>query len=161
VKGLRLAGVGTLEAANAYLDRHFLPEWNVRWALAPANPTDAHRPVGEQHELAATLSHVETRRVGHDYTFHFRGRHYQIARQSAGVGMKAAPLRVEARLDGSIAARWEGKYLEISICDRTAKTLVVPRPGLPSRQDHNRGGRSAWMKNFSVSNRNKFGKTAS
>ena len=159
VKGLRLADVGTLEAANAYLDRHFLPEWNARWALAPANPTDAHRPLGEQHELAASLSHVETRRIGHDYTFQFRGRHYQIARQSVGVGMKAAALRVEARLDGSIAARWEGKYLETSICNPAAETPVVPRPALPPRKDHNRDGRSAWMKNFSVSNRNKFGKT--
>ena len=109
------------------------------------------------HNLAAALSHVETRRIGNDYTFHVQGRRYQIARSSSRAGMKAKPLRVEARLDGTIAARWEGEYLEVLLCESVAER-PVSRPGPPVRKDHNRGGRSPWMKNFSVANRNTIGK---
>jgi transposase InsO family protein len=83
VKGLRLAGASTLEAANQYLEEQFLPEFNHRFAHQPANPTDAHRPLeATLHDLAASLSHVETRTVTNDYTIQFRGERYQISRAS-------------------------------------------------------------------------------
>jgi hypothetical protein len=66
VKGLRVAGASTLEEANAYLDTEFLPWWNQTLAVVPANPTDAHRPLGKEHDLAAILSHVEERQVTND-----------------------------------------------------------------------------------------------
>ncbi len=43
VKGLRVAGVSSLEQANAYLEREYLPWWNRTLAVAPADPADAHR----------------------------------------------------------------------------------------------------------------------
>ncbi len=43
VKGLRVAGVGTLEEANRYLDQEFLPWWNQHLRVLPANSADAHR----------------------------------------------------------------------------------------------------------------------
>lgn len=158
VKGLRLAGASTLGQANDFLDRQFFPEWKARWTIEPSNCTDAHRPLLELHNLAASLSHVEARRIGNDYTFQLQGQRYQIARGSARVGMKAKPLRVEARLDGTIAARWEGEYLEIALCQSTPQSSEAGIPAPPVRKDYNRGGRSAWMKNFSVANRNTIGK---
>jgi len=46
VKGLRLAGARTLEAANRYLAEEFVPWWNQHLIVTPANPTDAHRSLG-------------------------------------------------------------------------------------------------------------------
>ena len=46
VKGMRIAGVRTLEEANRYLEEEFIPWWNQHLTVAPANPTDAHRPLG-------------------------------------------------------------------------------------------------------------------
>ena len=43
VKELRLAGVSDMEGANAVLDR-LLEEHNARFAVAPADAADAHRP---------------------------------------------------------------------------------------------------------------------
>jgi hypothetical protein len=63
VKGLRGAGVCTLAQANAYLEHKFLPAWARRFTVAPANPTDAHGPLGRQHNLTALLSVVEARVV--------------------------------------------------------------------------------------------------
>lgn len=147
VKGLRLRGANTLEQANAYLESEFLPEWKRRFAVPPDNPTDAHRPLGAEHDLPAILSHVEQRTIGNDYTLQFRGQRFQIAKSSLCVGMRGEKIRVEARLDGSLAFRYQGRYLAAEVCSEPPS----PRPQKPSknvRKDHNRGGRSQWMSNF-------------
>jgi len=45
VKGLRVAGVRTLEAANEYLEQHFMPWWNQHLVVRAAIASDAHRPL--------------------------------------------------------------------------------------------------------------------
>jgi hypothetical protein len=151
VKGLRLAGASSLDAANQYLEEEFLPEFNLRFAHQPANLTDAHRPLeATLHHLAASLSHVEMRTVTNDYTIQFRGERYQISRASIAVGMKGQPVRVEARLDGAIAVRYNGSYLDIGRCVSKSDTdnLQVNQFSKPVRKDHNSGGRSKWMQNL-------------
>ena len=154
VKGLRLAAASTLEAANQYLEQEFLPDFNARFAYPPANATDAHRPLEALHNLAASLSHVETRTITNDYTITFRGERYQISRSSIAVDMKGQQVRVEARLDGTIAVRYSGTYLEVSLCaaKSTAADPQLPKPSQPVRKDHNRGGRSKWMQNLDLQN---------
>ena len=56
VKGLRIAGAGTLDEANRYLDEEFVPWWNRQLSVMPANPTDAHRPLDKACDLNAILS---------------------------------------------------------------------------------------------------------
>jgi transposase InsO family protein len=151
VKGLRLAGASSLDAANQYLEEEFLPEFNLRFAHQPANLTDAHRPLeATLHHLAASLSHVEMRTVTNDYTIQFRGERYQISRASIAVGMKGQPVRVEARLDGAIAVRYNASYLDIGRCVSKSDTdnLQVNQFSKPVRKDHNSGGRSKWMQNL-------------
>jgi DNA-binding Lrp family transcriptional regulator len=150
VKQLRLAGASTIEAANAYLEIEFLPDWEQRFAIPPANSTNAHRPLTDLHNLAATLSRVELRTIATDYTVQFGGKRYQIARSSVRAGMKGQKVRVEARLDGSIAMRLSAVYLEISASisrDQPPKPTADPKP---VRKDHNRGGRSRWMRDHPV-----------
>jgi Integrase core domain len=148
VKGLRVAGVSTLDEANAYLETEYLPEWNRLRTVTPANATDAHRALSQLTDLPASLSHVEKRKVTNNYTFPLSGQTYKIAETSIVPGLKGSSIRVEARLDGTVAARFDSRYLEISVCP------VLPRvPTSPLnvvRKDHNRNGRSAWMKTFSL-----------
>jgi transposase len=116
VKGMRKAGVCTLQGAQNYLQRVYLPMWNRRFSVQPANPTNAHRLLGGEHDLGSILSHAETRTVGQDYTLQFQGVRYQIARQAVMAGLRAAPVRVEKRLDGKVAVRFRGQYLAVSVC---------------------------------------------
>jgi hypothetical protein len=150
VKELRVAGICTLEAANAYLAEIFLPEWEQRFTVAAANATDAHRPLTELHDLAASLSHVQMRTITNDYTIQFRGTRYQIARESVGVGMRGQQARVEARLNGAVAVRLEGQYLDIRVCPALADEKTLDRAAKPAPKDHNRGGRSRWMKDYPI-----------
>jgi hypothetical protein len=41
---------------------------NSTLAVVPASADDAHRPLEKHHDLAAILSHVESRQVDNDYT---------------------------------------------------------------------------------------------
>ena len=83
VKLLRLAKVSTREAANAFLETEYWPEWNERFARPVQEFPNRHRALTGPLELAAILSHVEQRVIGNDYTFSFAARRYQIAREEA------------------------------------------------------------------------------
>ena len=148
VKGMRVAGVKTMEQANHYLETEFLPWVNSTLAVAPASADDAHRPLEKQHDLAAILSHVEQRRVTNDYTFPLGAKIYQIARKDVCTGLRGAFVRVEKRRDGSVAARFRDRYLSITecvqrpkvTCAKPAKTKVAAKPAK----------RSEWNKNFDL-----------
>jgi hypothetical protein len=149
VKGLRKAGAGTLEAANQYLERVYLPMWNRRFTVEPVQPSDAHRPLLSHHHLAAILSHVEERVITNDYTFQFGRERYQIQKKSVLPRMRGARLRVEVRLDGTVAARWEGRYVEMARCPMRAR----PEPERAQRPKPPAGSRPrkvnrAWMEGF-------------
>ena len=152
VKGMRVAGVRTIEEANAYLENEYLPWWNQTLTVQPADAADAHRPVGKESDLAAILSHVEQRQVTNDYTLRYGGKIFQIDRQDIRAGMRKAMVRVEERLDGTIAVRFQDTYVRIRHC---APPGCEPRPAQakPARPPRSPGQakrKSDWMKNFSV-----------
>lgn len=147
VKQLRLARIATLQAANAFLEKEYWPEWNARFARPIADYPNQHRPLTEHLELAAILCHVEQRVIGNDYTFSFAGRRYQIARQEAQAGMRHQCLRLELHLDGDLKARYRGRYLPIAECGERA-VAAQTAPPKPVRKDHNAGGKSSWMWGF-------------
>lgn len=147
VKQLRLAGISTLPAANAFLEKEYWPEWNARFARPVADYPNQHRPLTEHLELAAILCHVEQRVIGNDYTFSFAGRRYQIARPEAQAGMRHQRVRVELHLDGDLKARYQGRYLNIAECGERVVTADAATHKLV-RKDHNAGGKSSWMRGF-------------
>ena len=149
VKGMRVAGVKTLEEANQYLEETYLVWWERELTVEPAHPDDAHRALDQSHHLAASLSHVETRQVRPDYTLRLDGQVYQIDRQAIVSGWRGANVRVEKRLDGSIAARHGEKYLPVTLCPSIEKAKKLPaakvaRPGRTSQRG------SDWSKNFDL-----------
>ena len=148
VKGMRVAGVKTLEEANRYLETEFLPWVNRTLAVAPANPDDAHRPLEKHHDLAAILSHVEKRRVNNDYTFPLEAKTYRIVRKDICAGLRGSSLRVEQRRDGSVAVRFGDRYLGVERCDLRPKVEPAkPATPKPPRQP---AKRSDWMQNFNL-----------
>ena len=147
VKQLRLAKVSTMEAANAFLEKEYWPEWNEYFASPVQDFPNQHRALTESLDLAAILCHAEERVIANDYTFSFAGQRYQIERHQAQAGMRRQRLRVELRLDAELKARYQGRYLDIAECNvRVAEPEPIPRK--PVRKDHNAGGRNSWMQGF-------------
>src|SRR5216683_5512496 len=149
VKGMRVAGVKTLEQANEYLTNDYLAWWEREMTVEAANPDDAHRPLDKSHDLAASLSHVETRQVRNDYTLRWEGKLYQIEREAITPGLRRANVRVEQRLDGSLAVRHGKRYLPVKECAAADK----PKAARPAKtaKPHRSGRRgSDWDKNFDL-----------
>jgi hypothetical protein len=150
VKGMRVAGVTTLEDANEYLRNDYLAWWEREMTVEAANSDDAHRRLEKSHSLAASLSYVEARQVRPDYTLRWDGKLYQIERQAVVAGLRGADVRVEKRLDGSLAVRHGERYLPIQECAPAEK----PKPKAPLAKSAQRGRVSRrgsdWNKNFDL-----------
>jgi len=149
VKGMRVAGVRTMEQANQYLLHDYLVWWERELTVEPASPDDAHRKLERSHSLAASLSHVETRQVRSDYTLRWDGKLYQIERQAVTTGLRRANVRVEKRLDGSLAVRYGERYLPVRECAAAEKPKAMPIVKPARKQSGARRG-SDWNKNFDL-----------
>src|SRR5580700_9691083 len=147
VKGLRVAEAKTLEQANAYLEAEFIPWWNQTLTVVPATATDAHRPLAKGHSLLASLSYVASREVSNGYTIQFDNKIYRISRTDIRAGLRGAQVRVEVRLDGSMAVRFRDRYLGVSECSVRPKVAAAPAKKLKKHASVPRP-QSQWMKNF-------------
>jgi transposase len=152
VKGLRKAGAATIEQANRYLEKEFLPLWKKQFQREPGNALDAHRPLGKEQDLESILAQVGKRRVTNDYTVSWEGKFYRIPRTAVTPGLRSSCVRVEGRLNGQVWVRIGQKALLVA---RTEPEFPVPvvRPPAEVRKDHNRGGKSPWMAGFHLNNR--------
>ena len=148
VKGMRVAGVRTLEQANEYLTNDYLVWWERELTMEPVHRDDAHRPLDKSHNLAASLSHVEMRQVRPDYTLRWDGKLYQIERRAVVSGLRGADVRWEKRLDGSRAVRHGERDLPVQECAVANKPKAPPKPEA-KRRPAGQGG-SDWNKNFDL-----------
>jgi transposase-like protein len=124
VKALRRKAIGTIAAANAYLEEEFLPQWRRQFAVAPACAVNGHRS-RKGFDLAAILSIQHTRTVGNDYTLQHENSRYQIAKDSAKPGLRRGKVIFESRLDGQQRVRWRNKYLLFRKLEAAEKPLPL------------------------------------
>lgn len=70
VKELRLAGISTMEAANAWVPV-FMADYNARFGRDPENAKDLHRALTEADDLSEVLAWREERTVTKNLTLHY------------------------------------------------------------------------------------------
>lgn len=124
VKELRLRAIGTIEAANRYLEEEFIAFWNARFTVAPASALDAHRSA-QGLDLAAILSVQQTRRVGNDYTLQFGAQCWQIERGRDGGQLRGQRVTIEERIDGTLHVRWQREYLQVEQVAAAKPTVMA------------------------------------
>ena len=84
-----------------------------------------------------------------DYTLRWDGKLYQIARQAIVSRLRGANVRVEQRLDGSLAVRHGEQYLPVEECIEAEKPPAAhPVKAAKPRRAGGRG--SDWDKNFDL-----------
>jgi transposase len=141
VKELRLEGISDKETANRFLWTTYLPAHNARFAVAPANTTDAHRSLLKTHRLEEILSIRTERTLGKDYTLRFLNQFFQVPSAQPLRVRPGARISVEIRLDGSAHLRFKDQYLDFkSITKRPVAAALArtspaksPKPQGPSR----------------------------
>jgi len=137
VKEMRLLGIKTREEANAFL-REYLPTFNQRFRVTPANKTDVHVKPERYFNLDRHLCIRTNRTVRNDNTVAHKSKLYQIKEK-----VMSRKVIVEERLNGSVhvisSSGVSLKYREITGRPQKATSPERPResgnPHIPSR-DH-------------------------
>lgn len=127
VKDLRLAGIATIDAANRFLDT-WLPEYNRRFTVPPAEAADLHRPSPGARKLNRILCLKTTRVVRRDWTVAHHGHLYQLE-----TNVRAAQVVVEERLDGTIQLTHHGRPLRHHAIATRPVTVTAPPPRVTPR----------------------------
>jgi len=117
VKELREAGASTLEEANQVLShrdpegRDYLPKFNARFSVAPAQPGSAYCPWPADLDPELFFSFKHKRVVGNDNTISFDGHKLQIPPGPFRRSYAHARVDVHQLLDGRLAVLYQGKTL--------------------------------------------------
>ncbi len=110
VKELRLRGISAIEEANAYLPE-FAEDFNTRFAVAPREGEDAHRPLSSAEDLSRILTLVERRVLSKNLTLSYHSRIYQIETKRPAYTMRGASVEVREASDGNLTVEYQGKPL--------------------------------------------------
>jgi hypothetical protein len=148
VKNLRDKGVRTLAQANRYLEQVYEPWCEAHCTVPPADPEDAHRPLERQHDLAAILSLVQPHQVYGDYTVQILRHKYRILPADIVPGLRGACVRVEHRLDGSLAISFQGQPLRFELCAPVPQPTIALDHPVRDRQATLRAHQTPWGQNY-------------
>jgi hypothetical protein len=127
---LRLRGLATLEAGNAFLPE-FLADFIPRFAQAPASLIPAWRPA--PRDLAHVLSCRYARTVGRDNTVQLGPRWVQIPRGRGARSYAACRVEVRELLDGRLLVFYQGALL-VQQPSPSAAFVLKPREAPGARR---------------------------
>jgi len=112
VKELRLNGISSIDAANAFAPE-FIADFNTRFAKAPRNAFDAHRPVLTTEILDDIFTWQETRKVSQSLTFNYQRQLFLLQDTQETRGLAGKQVTVHELSDGKVEVRHDGKVLEM------------------------------------------------
>jgi transposase len=113
VKELRLRGISDPERANAYLPE-FMADFNRRFALPPANPVDAHRPLLASHQLDRIFTLQTPRTLTQQLTFQHNHVVYQLVQPRGTRAFRGAQVLVLETSDGRLTVEYRGRPLAVA-----------------------------------------------
>ena len=117
VEELRLAGISTIAAANAWLPG-FMTTHNDRFGRAPANAKDLHRKLTAADNLAEILTWREARTVTHNLTLHYDRMMLMLDPTPFARGLVRKKVDVVNYPDGRFAIQFEGTPLPFRVFDK-------------------------------------------
>jgi hypothetical protein len=120
VKELRLRGISTIGAANAYAPA-FIASYNAHFAKPPKSPFDAHRPLRDDEDLDALLTWRELRRVTKSLTVQYDRVLYLLENTPVNRKLIHRYIDVWEYPDGRIEVRADGAALPCVPYDRLAE----------------------------------------
>jgi transposase len=110
VKELRLQGISSIAEANAFVPT-FIADYNARFAKAPSNAFDAHRPMLPSERLDDIFTWQETRRVSQSLTFNYQRKLFLLEETDEARGLAGQRVTVFELDDGTVQVRHGGKVL--------------------------------------------------
>jgi hypothetical protein len=146
VKELRLAGVGTVEAANAFLPG-FITDYNARLGKPPHRPEDLHRPVPDAADLGEIMTVREERTVSASLTLRYDKMLILLDPGEATRALARKRVTVVNYPDGRFAIRHRGLDLPFRVFDelrRVDQAAIVENKRLGAVLAHIRERQAAY-----------------
>jgi transposase len=107
---LRVAGIKDYNAANRYLRERFIPDFNSRFTVVPAQPETAFIPlIGVELDVLLSIHH--DRVVRSDSTVTCNGVILQLPQLPGRPSYARCPVTVHELVDGSYAMTFQGRVL--------------------------------------------------
>jgi hypothetical protein len=123
VKELRLAGISTIEEANQFLNKNYLPKMNRKFSRPAAEQADAHVPLGNA-ELKDIMCLEYERTVANDYVVRFEKHLFQIQKSNKTLPRPKDKVLIRVRLDGNLSIIWKDTKLLVKELTNTQGQLI-------------------------------------
>jgi hypothetical protein len=117
VKELRLRGISTREAANAYVPC-FIADFNRRFGKPPKSDHNAHRPLRDDEDLRQILAYRVARRVSNALTVQYDRVMYLLQDTEANRRLIHEYVEVVEHVEGEIEIQADGRVLPYREYDR-------------------------------------------
>jgi transposase len=132
VKDLRLAGINTIEEANIFLEKIFIPKFNAKFSVVAKKPENLHTPLTEAEltRINNIFSIQSYRNVNNDFTVRFKSKWFQLKEQQPTLVLRKDQILVEEHLDGSIHLNLRNKYLEYTELPQRPEKVKMHVTGL-------------------------------
>ena len=110
MKELRLRGISTPEAGNAYLPE-FRADYNERFGREPRSPHDVHRPLLDDEDLERIFTWQEERKLSRNLTLHYKRVIYLVEPGPETLRLAGEACRIHEYEDGRIEILHAGQPL--------------------------------------------------
>ena len=127
VKELRLTGVSSIEAGNAFLPG-FMADYNARFAKAPFNDKDLHRPMKPSDRLEEAFTWRAERTLSQSLTLQYDNIMFMIEPSEFAQGAIGQRVEVVDFPDGRLDVRHKGRSMPYRTFDkhrRVTETSVL------------------------------------
>lgn len=127
VKELRLANISTIEEANKFLEKVFIPKFNQKFAVLPQKKGNLHRELNkfEVENLDKIFSIQDTRTVNNDFTIRFKGKWYQLLETQPTLVLRKDEVLIEERVNGRIFISLRNKYLNYIVLPQRPEKVEI------------------------------------
>lgn len=134
VKELALRQISTLEEANELLSNGFVDDLNKRFAVAPGEAEDHHRPLPKGLDLDDVFCHECHRVLQNDWTVRHANIHYQVLGDNKPLPKPGQRILVRTHMDGRIQLLCREKPLAFRpITPEQLYAAKSPKPNPPAK----------------------------
>lgn len=140
VKELRLANIATIEQANEFLARVYIPKFNAQFAVIPQKKTNLHCVLNkmEKENLEQIFSIQDDRIVNNDFTVRYEGKWYQLSKTQPALVCRKDKVQIEKRLNGALFISLRNRYLNFHELpqkpEKVKMEAIVLNHAAPSRK---------------------------
>jgi hypothetical protein len=117
VKELRLAGIDTIDAANAWLPT-FMDDYNRRFAKPPKNTKNLHRPLSAKENLTEILTTRHERTLTANLTLHYDRMMLILEPNAISRPLAGKRVMIVNYPDGRFAVQYHGTDLSYRVFDK-------------------------------------------